>query len=157
MSGQKCKRCSYHGHASIMGIICEYILCTGKMRPCPAGAGCTVFTTEPVHCDEEMWSSGVSSRKAPALIVSEKPLPASEPKPEKRLRRRKIDREELLRLKLEGKSDSQCAMIFGCKQPSVTRMKIAFVKEGLLPESMHKPHKEKNSKEINNNESLRRN
>lgn len=54
----KCAKCSYSGYCSALGgVICEYILCTGKMRPCPAGAGCTVFTTARIPRDEERWTT----------------------------------------------------------------------------------------------------
>lgn len=38
---EKCAKCAYHGWAD-GGIICEYIVHTKKMRPCPANK-CTVF------------------------------------------------------------------------------------------------------------------
>lgn len=135
MINQKCERCSYHGRASIMGIICEYILCTGKRRPCPAGAKCTVFTTKPIPRDEEMWTSSLPLRKMPP------PIFAKEPNHGAKIKRRRsvIDKEELIRLKLDGKSDYACAKIFGCSQSSVTIAKIALVKAGRLPESMYNP------------------
>ena len=36
-----CATCSYHGKCGGM-ICCNYLLMTGKRRPCPPGAGCTV-------------------------------------------------------------------------------------------------------------------
>ena len=48
--------CSYSRYNSTLGVVCEYILCTGKMRPCPAGAKCTVFTTARIPRDEERWT-----------------------------------------------------------------------------------------------------
>lgn len=36
-----CASCFYHGKCGGM-ICCNYLLKTGQMRPCPAGAGCTV-------------------------------------------------------------------------------------------------------------------
>ena len=36
----KCMLCYYHGHNPFMGIICDYILITGKMRGCAPGKNC---------------------------------------------------------------------------------------------------------------------
>lgn len=36
-----CATCHYHGKCDGR-ICCDYLLMTGKIRPCPAGKGCTV-------------------------------------------------------------------------------------------------------------------
>lgn len=38
---ENCKCCRYLGHAGA-DLVCDYILITGRKRPCPAGAGCEV-------------------------------------------------------------------------------------------------------------------
>ena len=57
IDNQGCEGCSYSGYNPTLGLLCDYILCTGKMRPCPAGSGCTVRTTKPIKRDEERWTT----------------------------------------------------------------------------------------------------
>lgn len=39
----KCILCYYHGRNSFLGIICDYIMITGKMRGCEPGKNCKRF------------------------------------------------------------------------------------------------------------------
>lgn len=57
IDNEGCKECSYSGFNATLGTVCDYILCTGKMRPCPAGSRCTVRTTKPIKRDEERWTT----------------------------------------------------------------------------------------------------
>lgn len=44
----------------------------------------------------------------------------------------KIDKEQLIQLKREGKTDSECAEVFGCHTESVRQMRRKLEKEGRL-------------------------
>ena len=37
-----CRDCDYHGYGDGWTILCLYLFREGKIRPCPAGNGCTV-------------------------------------------------------------------------------------------------------------------
>lgn len=39
----RCMLCYYHGYNAFLGITCDYILVTGKMRGCEPGKGCKRF------------------------------------------------------------------------------------------------------------------
>lgn len=40
-----CDGCAFEGKLQFDLRVCNYLLCTGKRRPCPAGTGCTVKET----------------------------------------------------------------------------------------------------------------
>lgn len=47
-------------------------------------------------------------------------------------RNMKIDKEKLIQLKREGKTDAECAKVFGCSQVAVSEMRRKLEKEGRL-------------------------
>lgn len=75
IDNQGCEGCSYSGYNPTLGLICEYILCTGKMRPCPAGSGCTVRTTAKIPRDEERWTTDFVKKGRSAGEGTSAPLP----------------------------------------------------------------------------------
>ena len=54
-----CKNCIYVGKASWHTLCCRYVFVEDKLRPCPAGTGCTVKMT-----DQEVKRRAAAAKKA---------------------------------------------------------------------------------------------
>ena len=129
---ERCAECSYHGFCSALGgVICEYILCTGKLRGCPPGSKCDKFTTEPLaNDDRESYNALAMGPGKTEPEPSASPSPAVESKPSNAP---KIDKERLIQMKRAGKTDAECARYFGCAWTTLNNAKKRLIKEGRLP------------------------
>jgi len=65
-----CRGCIFASITSANGVLCDYILVTGNMRRCPAGAGC------------ERRIAGHRRKSIDSLIYRGKPEQTAEPTPE---------------------------------------------------------------------------
>lgn len=87
-----CKGCIYLGKVSQAYMCCRYVFVEDKLRPCPAGTGCTVKQT-----DKEIKQKAEEAKKA--LIVERKKRMAEQRAEQQRLRAERKEAERLLRLK----------------------------------------------------------
>lgn len=122
----RCEKCSYSAYNGTLGVICEYLLITGHVRGCEPGEACDKFTTEPVGRDPDKWANNFFTEERKYERVRKHSLGLGA------RRRMKIDKEKLIQLKREGKSNDECAKVFGCHTESVRQMCKKLEAEGRL-------------------------
>lgn len=97
-----CRSCLYGGGDGY----CTYILWTTHRRPCPPGAGCTVYER----------ASAEQRKKAKNNIVI---IPAAAVRQPQKPHRRKWDTAKALQMYQDGASDAQIAKACGVSQPTI--------------------------------------